>query len=259
MNIKLSTKDIKIIAELDKNCRQSDAKIGKNVGLSQPVVRYRINRLIKTGAIRQFYTVIDTTNLGYSIHKAYFKLQNMQNQTEEELKRVILNHNNIAWAGICDGAWDLSITILSKNAIELDKILKEFSNQFNKNILFKSVLLVVEIPHFVKYDKKDAQILNFGSDTKTIKLDIIDKKILSILSVNARISYIELAKSANITIDIARYRVKTLKKLGIIKGFRVWINHDIIGKQVYKILVSFQNSNLEREKTLIGFCKRSSS
>ncbi|MEA2004048.1 MAG: Lrp/AsnC family transcriptional regulator [archaeon] len=72
--MKLGIKDWKILTELDKDCRQSDARIGKKVGFSQQVVSYRVNRLIDGGVIRQLYTVIDLTKRGYSSYKAYFNL-----------------------------------------------------------------------------------------------------------------------------------------------------------------------------------------
>lgn len=257
LKVRLDVKDQKILAELDKNCRQSDAKIAKKVWMSQQVVSYRINRLMKSGVIRQFYAVIDVTKIGYSLYKAYFKLQNITKEKEDEIKQFLISHNNVLWAGACGGAWDLSVTILAKNAAELDKILKGFISRFNTNILYKTVILVVEAPHFLKSDKEDAKVLSFGGDNEKAELDDIDKRILSILSLNARMPYIELSESAKITLDIARYRVRRLIDSGIIKGFRVWINQDVIGKQFYKLLLSLQNATPEREKTLLGFCKRS--
>lgn len=255
--IKLDAKDQKILAELDSDCRQSDAKIAKKVGLSQQVVSYRINRLVKSGVIRQFYAVIDITRLGYSIYKAYFKLQNISKAKEDEMKQFLINHKNVLWAGACDGSWDLSVTLLAKNAQELDKILTEFASQFSANALYKTVLLVAEAPHFLKSDKEEVKSISFGSHNENVNLDDIDKTILATVSINARIPYIELAERAKITLDIVRYRVKKLIDSGIIKCFRVWVNQDILGRQFYKVLLSLQNAAPEKEKTLIGFCKRS--
>ena len=42
--VDLDLKDRKILYELDLNCRQSNAQIGKKVGLSRKVVDYRIKR-----------------------------------------------------------------------------------------------------------------------------------------------------------------------------------------------------------------------
>lgn len=254
--VKLDAKDCKILAELDRDCRQSDARIAKKVGMSQQIVSYRISRLLKSGVIRQFYAVVDVTKLGYCLYKVYFKLQKMGKEKEEEMKQFFVSNSNVLWAGICDGAWDLSITVVARSAPELDRILNEFSGRFCANILYKTVLLVVEAPHFLR-DNEEAKVMSFGGDGERAELDDADKKILSIISVNARMPYIEIAKNAKIGLDVARYRIKKFVESGVIKVFRVWIDHNRIGNSFYKLLLSLQNASPERERTLTGFLKGS--
>ena len=55
----LDVKDLRILAELEINARQSNNQIGKKVKLSKEVVKYRIDRLIETGVIVRFHTVIN--------------------------------------------------------------------------------------------------------------------------------------------------------------------------------------------------------
>jgi Lrp/AsnC family leucine-responsive transcriptional regulator len=61
----LDFKDRKILYELDLNCRQSNAQIGKKVGLSKEVVKYRIKRMQDEEIIFVFWTEINTFKLGY--------------------------------------------------------------------------------------------------------------------------------------------------------------------------------------------------
>src|SRR3972149_2971844 len=56
----LDAKNRKILYQLDINCRQSNASIGKKVGLSKEVVNYRIKKLENDG-IKTY------TNLNHSI------------------------------------------------------------------------------------------------------------------------------------------------------------------------------------------------
>ncbi len=256
--IKLGVKDWKILAELDKDCRQSDARIGKKVGLSQQVVSYRVNRLIDGGVIRQFYTVIDLTKLGYSIYKAYFNLQIITKETEEDIKKFIINHKNIVWAGVLDGTWDLSMTVAAKSAKEFDTILKKFTSRFNDHIFNKTVLLVVEASDFIIGYNEETKMVDLGIDDNIVDIDDMDCRILSFIAVNARMPYVELAKACGTSIDVVRYRLKKLKELGVIKGFRVWFEPSLTGKNLYKILLSLQNLSPLREKNLLGYCRRSS-
>ena len=255
--IKMGVKDWKILAELDKDCRQSDARIGKKVGLSQQVVSYRVNRLIDGGVIRQFYTVIDLTKLGYSIYKAYFNLQIITKETEAEMKKFILSHKSIVWAGVLDGTWDLSMTVAARSAKEFDTILKEFTSRFNDHIFHKTVLLVVEASDFIIGYNEETKMVDLGIDDDIVDIDDMDCRILSAISVNARMPYVDLAKAADTSIDVVRYRLKKLKDMGVIKGSRVWLEPSLTGKNLYKILLSLQNVNHQREKNLLGYCRRS--
>ena len=53
MIVSLDIKDRKILAELDKNSRQSLKKIGKKVRLSPEVVFHRMKKLEKSGVIKR--------------------------------------------------------------------------------------------------------------------------------------------------------------------------------------------------------------
>jgi len=70
---KLDLKDRKILYELDLNCRQSNAQIGKKVGLGRDVVAYRINHMQEEGVIKNFWTAINTFKLGYYVFRIYIK------------------------------------------------------------------------------------------------------------------------------------------------------------------------------------------
>lgn len=255
---KLTVKDWKILAELDKDCRQSDSRIGKKVGLSQQVVSYRVNRLIDSGVIRRFYSVIDLTKIGYSIYKVFFNLQIITKETEADIKSFVVDQKNIVWAGVLHGGWDLSLTIVAKSAKEFDTILKKFTSKFNDHIFHKTVLLVVEGSDFIIGYNEETKMVDLGIDDDIVDIDDIDKTILSVLAEDARMPYVDLAKACGTTIDVVRYRIKKLKELGVIKGFRVWLNTGLIGKNHYKLLLSLQNVTPIREKNLLGYCRESS-
>ena len=90
---KIDAKDIKILAELDKNARQSNIQIGKKVKLGKDVVKYRINKMIEQRTILRFHTVINYFKLGIIKFKLYLRLTNASNQKlykedEGELKEI---------------------------------------------------------------------------------------------------------------------------------------------------------------------------
>ena len=108
MVITLDAKDRKILYELDINSRHSNSEIAKKVGLSKQVVGFRIKRLIQEGIISSFYTVIDISKLGFTIHKNFLRLQNLTKEKENELITFLKANQNVVWVVSCDGKYDLA-------------------------------------------------------------------------------------------------------------------------------------------------------
>jgi len=68
-------KDKKILYELDANSRQSIQSIGRKVNLHKNVVLHRIRKLEESGIINNYFTIIDSSKLGYrSYHKSFCKV-----------------------------------------------------------------------------------------------------------------------------------------------------------------------------------------
>lgn len=65
-----------------------------------------------------------------------------------------------------------------------------------------------------------------------MKLDGIDKKILELLMINARMSYVDIGKELNLSRVSVRERVNQLMEDGIIERFTVVINSEKVGKTV---------------------------
>ena len=72
----LDIKDVKILSELDRDARLSNIQIGRKVGLSKEVVKYRIDNMIKRGVIIRFHTVINYFKIGMVKFKLYLRLTN---------------------------------------------------------------------------------------------------------------------------------------------------------------------------------------
>jgi DNA-binding Lrp family transcriptional regulator len=60
----LDATDFKILAELAENAKYSYAEIGRKLNLHPNVVAYRVNKLERTGIIKEYTTEIDLEKLG---------------------------------------------------------------------------------------------------------------------------------------------------------------------------------------------------
>ena len=267
--MKLELKDKKILYELDLNSRATLNEIAKKVGLSKQVVDYHLKNLIKDNVIQQFYTVINFSKLGYTQYKLYLKFQNVNPETEKEIIAYWVNNKNSVWVASCRGRWDLAISILAKDINNFGEILSNFINQYGIFILEKDVLITQISPVFTKAyltENKDAQNsknygtafsgkkkFTYGGEIEHYELDDIDKKILRILSINARLTILEMMEKLNLTRDIINYRMKKLTKHNILSQYRVSINLDKINHKLYKIILRLHSLTPEKEKQLVTF------
>ncbi|MBS3137154.1 Lrp/AsnC family transcriptional regulator [Candidatus Woesearchaeota archaeon] len=81
-----------------------------------------------------------------------------------------------------------------------------------------------------------------------IKIDLIDKKILSELDKNSRISATQLGKKVKRSREAVKYRIQQLVNKGIITGFITSINPNILGYYMFKVYLKLENISAEREK-----------
>jgi Lrp/AsnC family leucine-responsive transcriptional regulator len=87
-----------------------------------------------------------------------------------------------------------------------------------------------------------------------MKLDDIDRKILQLLTENARMSYVDIGKELNLSRVSIRERVNQLMENGVIEKFSVVINSEKVGKNVSAFFeVDCDPSSLvEVAKTLVN-------
>jgi DNA-binding Lrp family transcriptional regulator len=254
---KLDQKDKRILAELDINSRQSFQQIGKKVKLPKTVVHYRINSLIGRGIIQNFYSFVNFTKLGFTQYKIYFKFHS--NRPEKEIIKFFSNTKNIVWVASCRGNWDLAVTLISKDIVEFDKILKQTIDKFGKYILDKDVLVVSYSPMYSKKYLSDKLKHEFLYMEKIEHKEVDDEevRILKLLSENARIPVLDIMEKLKFTRDLVSYRIKKLEKEKIILGHRTLINLEKIGFHLFKVILRLQNFSEENEKEIIDFCKGS--
>lgn len=67
------------------------------------------------------------------------------------------------------------------------------------------------------------------------KVDTFDRKILYVLSLNARISNTTIAKHLKLSREIVAYRIKRLQELDVLHGFSTLVNAQKVGKSVHTV------------------------
>jgi len=266
MAIKLDLEDIdlkdrKILYELDVDSRQSNAEIARKVGLSKQVVGFRIKRLVKEGLISWFYSIIDISKLGFTIHKNFLRLQDVDKEKETELIAFLKNHPHVVWVASCDGKYDLAFGTWAKDMAFLDKTLAELDHQFGIYISERQIAPIIRGEYFFRdylIPQKEPSALRksfFGAVITPIKMDEADWKILTTLANHARITTVELGAQLKMSADAVSKRIQNLQASGVIRHYNIVPNEAVYPYLHYKILIGLKNLSERREKELMEYCR----
>jgi Lrp/AsnC family leucine-responsive transcriptional regulator len=248
----LDAKDKKIIYLLDKNARQSYSRIGKKVGLKKTVVAYRVNKLLKKGVIRNFYTLVDSYKLGYSSFRMYIGFQYLTPQIEKEICQHFSNYRSIWWTISAEGRFDLAVIIWVKSLADFYNFWDETLLKYRDYFRIQQFSMYIQSYNFLHeyllsettINKRKMYFIAGGNQNKNIS--DIDMNILQLLSKNARIPLRTIAEQTYLPYHIINKHIKQLLEKRIIQGFRVDIDIEKLGFELYKadiFLKEYQDRN----------------
>jgi Lrp/AsnC family transcriptional regulator, leucine-responsive regulatory protein len=252
--VKLDKTDRKILAELDKNCRIPTTILAKKVKKSRQAVEYRINQLVKRGIITSFNVSFNPHKMGYKIYKIYLKLRNIPEE-KQKLFHYLKSSSLVYWMGECSGSWDLIFGIFSKNDPEFYEMKNELLSRFQKIIVQEYGDILIDVKQYQKmyFTNEIMAPTMFAGEIANNELDVLDHAILEVMVNNARIPMIELARKVKSTAIIVRGRLKKLEEKGIIIQYRIGIDLNKLGLELYKVIIKIDKYTKEDESKLLYY------
>ena len=253
---KLSQKDMKILRELDFGARQPISQIAKKVGLSPEVTHYRIKQLEKQGIITGYYPVIDLSKLGYMFCRIFFELEKVDSRIEEQFLEYSRKMPSIGWF-VVRGNMNIGLVVYAATIREAKEIMDQITNKFCMVIKKRTPSIATKIYHFRRnylYGTRADDQLVVG-EGKQVQADDIDRKILMLLTKNARLTYIALAEEVGLSSMAVMQRVKRMEKEKLIMGYRCALNLSKLGYTNQKIVLYMENISAARKATLIQFLR----
>ena len=251
---KLDLKDRKLLYELDCDSRQTVQQLSKKIGLSKDAVNYRINRLSQEGIIKSFNAVIDTGKLGFLSFRLLLKFYNLSPEKEKEILVFLLENKNLVWLVQAEGNWDINTWFLYKSVAEMNTFWKELLDKYNNYISKREFGIYSKVIYFSRaylLEEKNAPFyMPIVSLPGEQQLDEAELKIIGLLSKNARMPVVEIAKKAGITPKTVISKIKKLEERKIIVGYRTEFNLEKLGYKYYKIHITTFNATPERIKQL---------
>ena len=252
---KIDEKDRKILIELQKNSRTSFSEIGKVVKLPKTVVTYRIKRLVDSGFLNLFCTIINKEKLGYIYARLFLKFHNYNDKIENKLLEFLKKKKSMHWIASLNGCYDFGITLLAKNTEELNNVYSEIIYKFSKYILDKELSIATEIHYYsFKYIFGDKKLTKEEHHIdKDYKPDKLDFKIINLIKQNSRLPLLDISETLNIAPQTVRTRIKQLEKNNILQGFRIRVEHKMLGFHHFHTFLNLSSIDKDKEKQIINF------
>jgi Lrp/AsnC family transcriptional regulator, leucine-responsive regulatory protein len=252
--IKVDKTDRKILFELDKNCRMSTSSLAKIVKKSRQAVDYRINQMINKGIITSFNTAFNPHKMGYKVYKVYLKIRNVPEEKQKLLEHI-KSTKSVYWMGECSGTWDLIFGLFLKNDYEFYRVKNEILSKFQKIIVDEYGDTLLDVKQYSKmYFTNEIVPPNlFAGEIVQNELDALDYEILTKMLNNARIAINDLALVVKSTPAIVRGKLKRLEQKGIIIQYRIGVDLNKLGLELYKIIIKLDKYTKEDEMKLLEY------
>jgi DNA-binding Lrp family transcriptional regulator len=255
---KLDLKDRKLLYWLDQNSRATNKELGRNVGLTEQAIGYRIKRLVDRGIVKKFVTFVNTLALGYQHYKVFLKLHGTTEEDENAFIKSLVDNPNIRWVVSMSGRYDASFSVLARTPAEFSAIYQAIEAKYGQFIVEKIILINIRSPGFTReylVDGKQSKLLEYASSRELQETDDIDGSILKSISQDSRKNVVDIAKEINATADIVKYRLKKLKEKSIISGFTLQLDLEKLGYEYYSIFLYLHNMTESVEKSIITFAQ----
>ncbi len=241
---KLDLIDRKILYHLDLNSRQSFSQIGKKIGINKDIVTRRVKKFLEKGIIK-FITCTNEYKLGFFYIRFCFTYQYVTPEIKNKIIEYFVKNKNSVFVHESEGYFDLIVIMAIKNAPVFYPIWYNIFSKYRDYFSNLVVTIYCEITEYkytflldeIENKKEDKIWFKRYDDGKFVTLDDLDYNILKLISNNARMPTIDIAKKLNTSTDTIQKRIKKLIKSGVILGFRIAIDYSKIGYNLYRLQI----------------------
>ncbi len=121
--VQLDQIDDGILAVLVADARASYPRIGREVGLSAPAVKRRIDRLVRSGVIRRFTAQLNPVALGATT-ESFVEVTCTGRTTPDDITRALQDHPQVVAAYTVSGVADALVHLRCASITELEQVLE---------------------------------------------------------------------------------------------------------------------------------------
>ena len=252
--MRLSEKEKKILAALEFNGNDSLRKVAEKTSYRENTLRYYLQRFLELELI-SYRPLINVRACGFEEYHILFSLsaalQSARGAVAEQLRR----RAGVIHVEETSGSYDFLLVMGAESPSALRNSLDELSEEFGGLFQDKEVTLSLSQTlysrSYIWPFKRKEICFKTRKQAETFKLEASDRAILETLSLDATLSYREMAHRLGMPISTLAFRVKRLEREGLICGWQYDLNTSVLGVQRYKLLLRMLKGG---EETLAKVC-----
>ncbi|MEW6721959.1 MAG: AsnC family transcriptional regulator [Candidatus Micrarchaeota archaeon] len=255
---KIDKKDRILLYELSRNCRQSYSALAKKAGVSKQMVHYRVSRLIRLKILRETLLTIDVGKLGYQNFAVYFQWNDRQH--EKRFIRELVDCPFTRYASDGTGKINFVVTFNARNPMEFQKMWDELLSKYEGAAKIYSVQVITEYHGFescaiIGKKSPDPEGPCLISGDKRVAVDGLDKRILEILSDDARAPLVHIAREAGASPETVKGRIRRMEEEGLIHSYQWLYDLKAVGLRWYEVPLSLTDMTKESWDAIYRYCE----
>jgi len=237
--VSIDEKDKRILYELDLDARQSISQMAKKLRLNKGVVAYRIKRLEESGVIKSYYPMIDYSKLGFFGLRIYTKFTSANSDEEKEIIDFFVKSKHTWWVGTIDGEYSLGAVFWVKRMSDFYGFWNEFKKRYH-HLLSQTVVSIYNSVYDLNYTflvpdgKRTYSHVGLSPQVGVSRTELAT---LNALSEDARAPITAISRKAGLSPVTIQRAIRTLKRKGIVRGFRPLLDLNKLGVVYYKLNV----------------------
>jgi DNA-binding Lrp family transcriptional regulator len=253
----LDALDRRLLSELELRGRSSFSEIARRVRRGRDTTEYRIRELEKSGIINGYHAIIDPSAVGLSIFKTYVRLRGPET-AHREVRALLAKHPRVFWLAECSGSFDLIFSIHAHSLREFSELQQGILDKASHVIVALEVFPLVEMRFWPRgyLGDRSRPALAIGMAQEVHVLDTLERKLLTALARDARVSVAALASEAKVSAITAAKRIRSLEERRIILGYRAALDISKLELEFFKAQIALDEFRSKDIEKISDFCAK---
>ena len=257
--MKIDKVDQKLLYELDRNSRQSFAGMAKACRVPPDTLRYRTSRLIESGVIQNFLTVIDGGRLGFYHHQVFLRLFKINPAILAKIVSFLTAERAVVWVVQLEGIYDIAFSLRVTSPKDVSDFIDKLKRRYMERIHHSSYSVNIELTYLHRGYLRPRKLRTLSESQyrvhgEVVELDSVDHSIIASLCENARRSASEIGRAIGFSADAVLLRIKRLERKGIIIRYSVVLDNAALSQANYYVLLRLDTLTADREAAFVSYC-----